>query len=286
MFQDSVWQRDAVLVAARGQIVLYIAGCQNLSSWTRTENQPRQHSPRMGRAASFQPQVVRCVSEASSWQFQQVDASGKTPMLTLNFPLVCVYSAPFSVSVGILRSPAETVCRFDLVEMPAEPLSCCHSLMRRDNISSPELTALVLQRVFSPWLRNGHLSNHVNFLSKRMSCFCFSECAQGSQLLGLWVGESANQIGTSQSNTESPNTVLLQVRVWVQWKLTLLAFENTFHTRVKIIFCWLLGESSRLWLWYCFPNCDGTWRKVSRLALISRKLSLWTSVPAHLEDEF
>ena len=25
-----------------------------------------------------------------------------------------------------------------------------------------------------------------------------SECAQGSQLLGMWVGESANHIGTSQ----------------------------------------------------------------------------------------
>lgn len=39
----------------------------------------------------------------------------------------------------------------------------------------------------------------------------FSELVQGSQLLGLWLG-NANPCGTNGSNTENPNSVLIQVR--------------------------------------------------------------------------
>ena len=74
----------------------------------------------------------------------------------------------------------------------------------------------------------------------------FSESAQGSQLLGLWVGESANHVGTSQSNTESPNTVLLQVDVNFMYRVLPtfvkieLDSETTEVVKLIVIFFYLI----------------------------------------------
>lgn len=47
-----------------------------------------------------------------------------------------------------------------------------------------------------------------------LSVLYYSELVQDSQLLGLWAGDRADATGTSISNTDNPNSILLQASHW------------------------------------------------------------------------